>query len=97
MALKTNIATPAANPTATANPTYGDIEKIGKMVVVQAKSRNPLNVFDAGYLPTGKIWEELGIPFVTSTETPETGTSAFNNKNPELPAFFYQTWNKRRN
>ena len=95
MALKTNIATPAANPTATANPTYGDIEKIGKLVVVQAKSRNPLNVFDAGYLPTGKIWEELGIPFVASTETPATGTSAFGNKNPELPAFFYQSWNKR--
>ena len=95
MALKTNIANPALQPTPTTNATYGALEKIGQMTVLLAKSYNPLNVFDYGYLGTGTIFDEIGIPFVGSTETPSTGTSAFSNADPKLLEYFYETWNKR--
>ena len=66
MPVKTNIATPTATMATPANGVYGAVEKLGKQVVLLAKSRNPLNVFDKGYMPTGTVWDELGIKLVSS-------------------------------
>lgn len=96
MALKTNITDPSAAMTTPANGVYGAVEKLGKQVVLLARSRNPMNVFDKGYIPTGTIWEELGIKMVESTVTPDKGTAIWTPANPSIADFFYGFGNKRR-
>ena len=96
MPVKTNIADPTTTMPNTTNGVYGAVEKLGKQVVLLAKSRNPLNVFDKGYIETGTIWEELGIKLVSSTETPAAGTGTWTPANQKMAEFFYQFGNARR-
>lgn len=96
MALKTNIADPSTTLGTPANGVYGAVEKLGKQVVLLARSRNPMNVFDKGYIPTGTLWEELGIKMVSSTVTPDKGTGTWTPANPSIADFFYEFGNKRR-
>ena len=96
MPVKTNIAVPTTTMSTPANGVYGAVEKLGKQVVLLAKSRNPLNVFDKGYIPTGTVWDELGIKLVSSTETPAAGTGTWTPANQKMAEFFYEFGNSRR-
>ena len=94
------LATPTAGAptfadTENVNDVYGMIEKVGRQVISAAKARNPMDVFDKGFLEYGSTIEDVVIKAAVSRGYSKAASSAITPTAPNKVVRYFNDWTSR--